>query len=673
MQRTKLLKIPFVELLVAGLVILLPLANSSDLMFGIQTAKSFGFFYGLLVLVGFSAIGFLFRNREAQLKITIIDLLLVAFVGWVTLNKYVFHDVRSFSLGYFELLGLCAFYFIVRAFKPMNPILLMVAICMGGAVQAVYGNLQLWGYFSSHHGIFKLTGSFFNPGPFAGYLCGILSIALGLYWMFDRKKYEKQLKSIKEQLVNIKTKSLFADLKSLIPNLQPVILKSLGLITLLSILLVLPAARSRAAWLGAIAGVVFLVWHKFNLIQYFKLRNGQAQCFKFFNRSVQIRNGVWVALLLVAFAVGSWGLYHYKKDSADGRMLIWKVAAHFIADYPILGVGHDRFKAHYMDYQADYFREHPNSKFELVADDNQYAFNEPLHVWAENGLIGILLATGIVFSVFFTPLRNFRLQVSGSKLTEPETCNLKPETKNLKSETILRASLLSIGVFGLFAYPSEILPIKFTVFLCLALLAGMVRPVFTMSLHAQRKAVQSVLLRLPVSIATLTLLVWVTPRIQELQGAYKTWKDAFDLYNYNLYSDCLEDYERAYPMLRNNGEFLINYGKALSIAENHTKAIEVLEQARKYQPNTILYTAMGDSYKGMKKCELAESHYWQASHMAPVKFYPLYLLAKLYDESGQQAKAVEMAKSVLSKDVKVESTAIKEIKDEMQEILHDEF
>lgn len=662
MKRTKLLEIPFVELLVASIVILLPLANSPDLMFGIQTAKSFGFFYGLLALVGVCAIGFLFRNREAQLKITSIDLLLVAFVGWVSVNKYVFHDVHSFSLGYFELLGLCALYFIVRASKPSNPILLMVAICMGGAVQAVYGNLQLWGYYPSHHRIFKMTGSFFNPGPYAGYLCGILPIALGLYWMFDREKYEKQLKSIKEQLVNIKTKSLFADLKSLIPNLQPVILKSLGLITLLAILLVLPAARSRAAWLGAIAGIGFLVWHKFNPIQYFKLRNGHAQSFKFFNRSVQIRNGVWVALLLVAFAVGSWGLYHYKKDSADGRMLIWKVATQIIQDYPILGVGHDRFKAHYMDYQADYFREHPNSPYVLVADDNQYAFNEPLHVWAENGLIGILLAAGIVFSVFFTPLRNFSLQVSGSKLTEPEIWNLKPET-------ILRASMLSVGVFGLFAYPREILPIKLTVFLCLALLAGMVRPVFTMSLHSPKKTVQSVLLKLPVSIATLTLLLWITPRIQELRGAYKTWKDAFDLYNYSLYSDCIEDYERAYPMLQNNGEYLINYGKALSIAEKHAEAIAVLEQAKKYQSNSILYTASGDSYKAMKKYELAESCYLQAKHMASVKFYPLYLLAKLYDESGQQEKAVEIAEAVLEKDVKVESTAIREIRDDVMKLL----
>ena len=50
MKRTKLLKISIAELLVACLVILLPFDNSTELMFGVQTTKSFGFFYCLMML-----------------------------------------------------------------------------------------------------------------------------------------------------------------------------------------------------------------------------------------------------------------------------------------------------------------------------------------------------------------------------------------------------------------------------------------------------------------------------------------------------------------------------------------------------------------------------------------------------------------------------------------------
>jgi len=56
--------------------------------------------------------------------------------------------------------------------------------------------------------------------------------------------------------------------------------------------------------------------------------------------------------------------------------------------------------------------------------------------------------------------------------------------------------------------------------------------------------------------------------------------------------------------------------------------------------------------------------------MNPVRFYPKYLLAKLYDDTGQKVKAVKVARELLEKEIKVESTAIDEIKAEMQKIIN---
>jgi len=142
-----------------------------------------------------------------------------------------------------------------------------------------------------------------------------------------------------------------------------------------------------------------------------------------------------------------------------------------------------------------------------------------------------------------------------------------------------------------------------------------------------------------------------------------------DIYNYGLYEQSLTEYEKAYLVLNRNGEFLINYGKALSIAGKHTEALSLLEQAKDHQSNSVLYTAMGDSHKALKEYQSAEKQYLQAANMAPGKFYPLYLLAKLYDTSGQQYKAIAMANIILSKEVKVYSTAIEEIKEKMQQII----
>ena len=85
------------------------------------------------------------------------------------------------------------------------------------------------------------------------------------------------------------------------------------------------------------------------------------------------------------------------------------------------------------------------------------------------------------------------------------------------------------------------------------------------------------------------------------------------------------------------------YSKALSIAEKHSEATDILQQAAIYYPNTVVYTALGDSYKKLRKAVQAELAYLHAWHMNSSRFYPLYLLAKLYDETGQKEKATKIA------------------------------
>lgn len=54
--------------------------------------------------------------------------------------------------------------------------------------------------------------------------------------------------------------------------------------------------------------------------------------------------------------------------------------------------------------------------------------------------------------------------------------------------------------------------------------------------------------------------------------------------------------------------------------------------------------------------------------MNPSRFYPKYLLAKLYNETGLE-KAVFTANELLQKQVKIKSTAIEDIKEEMKNII----
>ena len=91
-----------------------------------------------------------------------------------------------------------------------------------GIVEAVEGLRQLYGFSSSGHYRYALTGSFFNPGPYAGYLAMVLPLCLHLY-----------LCTYKE--------------KTVIRKLARGVVSIAGIL----ILCVLPATMSRSAWIAA--------------------------------------------------------------------------------------------------------------------------------------------------------------------------------------------------------------------------------------------------------------------------------------------------------------------------------------------------------------------------------------------------------------------------------------
>ncbi len=94
-----------------------------------------------------------------------------------------------------------------------------------GECRSCLGVRQLYGFSASGHSRYALTGSFFNPGPYAGYLAMVLPVCLHLY-----------LRARKERFVRYK--------------IEKVVVAVAGIL----ILCVLPATMSRSAWVAAAVG-----------------------------------------------------------------------------------------------------------------------------------------------------------------------------------------------------------------------------------------------------------------------------------------------------------------------------------------------------------------------------------------------------------------------------------
>jgi O-antigen polymerase len=661
-------------------------------MNGTQSGKSIIFLWTIAIISVLALIRFWLNPAVIDIDLSIVDLLLFFFILYV-LFRNDWTELRH-SLLFLELAGLAILYFTLRQQSNQASLWILLALSVGGLVQAIYGNLQLWGYFPSNHGIFKMTGSFFNPGPYSGYLAAVFPISLGFYlfnipFSIIPKQNPTYLKlisffnftialfykiTLKTHFFNNNNREISPPEEQKRSSMQSgyVTMKSFYLITIICICLVLPASRSRAAWIAVTVSSLYLISEKFQLFQQIKT---------YFNTRLK-KLSLLFSLVILFITIGA-GLYHFKKGSADGRLLIWKVSAEMVKDKPVFGHGYDGFKKHYMDYQAEYFKKNPDSEEAMFAGDNNYAFNEPIQLMVENGAIGILLLIATILLVFF---RKYR--ILESKETREESIYQKPEEiyslsppsdqisiRQREQEQYLlhisRAVILSIMVFGLFSYPMQILPIKICLAVSFAITTATLRrkgktnilqPICT------NKKIQLALKSI-LSLGCFGLLCLATGHLTHIKTAYTNWKNAFDLYNIGIYDECLSDYKKAYPLLKTNGDFMTNYGKALSMAGKHVEAVEVLQLASKYYPNAVVYNALGDSYKKLEQTNQAEQAYLHAWHMNPSRFYSKYLLAKLYNETGQKEKAIEVAKELLKKDIKVGSTAIEEIKEEMKKII----
>jgi len=339
---------------------------------------------GTIILTLYLIIKILFSKGFYYFGLSMPDLLLILLVGTCAVSIFINNSNISLE-SVLKLIGLIIIYITVRSLKPEQTATILFFIIFSGILQAIYGNLQLYELYPSHHYQFKITGSFFNPGPYAGYLAVVFPVALAL----SARKPDAG------------ANRLYLIIKQLsVLNFIPV-LHYFYLAALILILIVLPSTRSRSAWLAAIISSCFLIA---TFIKSGKTTDNYFREIIPLKLSIKIRSPKIKVFLIVSFVIlictSGISLYYMKKDSADGRLLIWKVTTEMIADKPVTGHGPGGFEANYMNYQADYFAGNTDSEKALLAGNNKYTFNIFLKLLTEYGLIGFIIVLLLLYCVF---------------------------------------------------------------------------------------------------------------------------------------------------------------------------------------------------------------------------------------------------------------------------------
>ena len=651
---------------------------------GIVTGKQYGLELAALCVAGYLVFFLPFRK---SIRVTRVDAGIIILCLWYLLgeiiNGFPFISIEHvvFSIG----LWMSAYLFTRQSSgKPVfiwGVIFIWLVVTL---VQALMGLMQLHGKAASHHYLFNITGTFHNPGPFAGFIISALPLALGIVLALKQVGYsgtkDRNLKLWKWQ-VELHDNAFYL-LKAMIFLCYTVIV---------TLLLVVPAAHSRAAWIAGVAGSAYVLWkHPFTAGLRDKLTS-LISSMSFFTRLTVI---IFAFILLLPVGMG---LYLIKPGSASGRVLMWQVTWEVVKEKPLFGHGTGSFNALYMPAQARWFESGKGTEAQvMVAGSPQAPFNEPLGLWLEKGLVGILLASGILFLIFysrpgrFDPGGKSQPGASGKQISRdlersnqfhissgnPEHDTVSPNlAKAFLSEIVLKTikvalegALLSMLVFGLFSYPFDISSFILQLAVVTALLGGFSKTAFVMTGPAKLSALRP---GLPVAAVLLALIVYNVPHRVNHYEALKTWRNAEKLYKFRSYNASAIEYEKAFPVLSGNGLFLQMYGKALSMDEQHQRSIRILNLAANLYNSHILQNTLGDSYKALGNYEAAEAAYIESSQMMPSMLLPRYLLAKLYHDSGENEKARQTAKDVLNSPVKVESSATREIIGEMDKIIRE--
>jgi tetratricopeptide (TPR) repeat protein len=382
---------------------------------------------------------------------------------------------------------------------------------------------------------------------------------------------------------------------------------------------------SRAAWLAAIAGGLLVV---------FRHHEEKLQIKTLYKKYTK---RVWIigCAILFAIAISLTGIYNLKKNSADGRLLAWKISLKTVVKHP-LGIGLGNFSGVYGETQAEYFASgQARKKEEYVASSLEYAFNEYLQTLVESGIVAFLLFVAIVVLAFWSLLR---------------------------THAGMAGALLAMLVFAGFSYPFSLW--EFLMVMC-CLLAFASPP--TLKWRGGKIASFAIYILLATIAAFIIYLYYPNYK------AYQDWRKN-RIYSYSeKYEDVVKTDKPLEPYLSDRIVFLFEYARSLEKTGKYEESNRVLQRATKISYDPMLYNLIGKNYQSLKDYKQAEENFIKSTNIVPNRLYPWYLLMKLYDDTAQTEKANETAKIVLTKEPKVQSIAIREMREEAERIRNKNF
>jgi len=324
--------------------------------------------------------------------------------------------------------------------------------------------------------------------------------------------------------------------------------------------------------------------------------------------------------------------------SINTRFLIWGTSLEMMEDKPLLGLGIGTFKYHYLDYQAEYLRQHPH--YIKNSGKAAEAHNEYLQLVAEIGIVGLISFLGIIISFFF-----LIYQYLESKK------NKEVKNKEKMMVIVIFGLLMGITCFlihCLFTFPFHVPVLGATFFILLSLTMVIINLEEEENQDYSKQYLRIIKLNLNpilkyISIALVLLLaVWegwelaIKPYLAEID--YFKGAKCFTKQDN---SKALEYFQKAAFLDSGNGRILHALGSAYYQLGLQEEAQKILEKTKTIYKDRNIYRNMGLSLMESGDYDRAEDEFKKAIKLDP-KFYEAYHdLASWYVYQEEYQKAIE--------------------------------
>ena len=545
-----------------------------------------------------------FTYLKNSLNLSILLFVLFAALS-ILLNNTLSVSQRDFTifLSYFLI-----YFLVINSIRNKNSFnLCLIIFFITVSLISLYLLLQYYGLDPFLSDIQRLTSTLGNRNYVASYLALIFPIAFS-FFLIETKKINKIL--VESVLIIIYT----------------------GIII----------CHTRAIWVALFLSLMFF---KF-ILSYFKinkiLKDNQKWLIILFSLFLLItliystnnplnRSSITASERAVS-------AFDMKGSSQRTRFLIWQSTIDMIKDRPLFGSGLGTFPLHYLNYQADFLKRNPEYlKFTAKAAE---AHNEYLQIWAEMGIIGLLTFILIIIIFYNT------------------TINLIRKIKTINEKIVIIGLISGITVtllHSIFSFPFHIPAIGAAFWFIIGITISS-ENIFVkkekgdkstnyyeinFSALKNRKFYKFMKIFLIITVIILMLLVINAFVIRPYRAELYLYQGRRWLIDEN-YKNALPVISYAQELDPHNGRVLHALGATYYNLNEFSKAIDYLQEAKKYIIDVNTFYLLGLSYSKLNMFKEAEEEYKKAIYLNTriTEGYHylglLYFLQENYDDAIEQ-------------------------------------